>query len=156
MYDCTLCYLVKEQHILLGYKKKGFGQYKYNGFGGKVKDGETIGNAAIRELEEEINVKVMLKDLTKVGKLVFYFPHKPKWNQIVHVFLLRTWQGIPQESEEMKPTWFNIGKLPFDKMWPDDPYWLPLILKGKRVEANFTFSSDNKAVLHYGLKELNL
>jgi 8-oxo-dGTP pyrophosphatase MutT (NUDIX family) len=34
-------------------KKRGFGNGKYNGFGGKVENGETIQQAAIRETIEE-------------------------------------------------------------------------------------------------------
>jgi 8-oxo-dGTP diphosphatase/2-hydroxy-dATP diphosphatase len=34
-------------------KKRGFGKGKWNGFGGKVEEGECIEDSAIRELEEE-------------------------------------------------------------------------------------------------------
>lgn len=41
--------LVKQNsRILLGLKKKGFGEGKWNGFGGKVETGESIETAAIR------------------------------------------------------------------------------------------------------------
>jgi 8-oxo-dGTP pyrophosphatase MutT (NUDIX family) len=37
------------REILLGFKKKkGLGQGKWNGFGGKVEPGETINQAAVR------------------------------------------------------------------------------------------------------------
>jgi hypothetical protein len=29
----------------------------------------------------------------------------------------------------MKPEWFNIKNIPYDKMWEDDKIWLPEILK---------------------------
>jgi 8-oxo-dGTP pyrophosphatase MutT (NUDIX family) len=35
---------------LLGMKKRGFGSGFYNGFGGKVEPGETIAEAAVREV----------------------------------------------------------------------------------------------------------
>ena len=44
----TLLFVREGDRILLGYKKNGFGKGKWNGFGGKVKDGETIEEAAIR------------------------------------------------------------------------------------------------------------
>jgi len=156
MHEATLCYLLKDNKILLGYKKEGFGKSNYNGFGGKVKPHETIEEASLREVNEEIGVTATLQDLTKVGKLTFYFPHKPEWNQIVHIYLLRKWNGIPQESNEMIPKWFDTSNIPYNQMWPDDLYWLPLVLKGKGIEASFTFSPDHKSVLHYSLKELNL
>ena len=39
----------KKDKVLLAMKKRGFGAGKWNGVGGKVKDGETIKQAAIRE-----------------------------------------------------------------------------------------------------------
>jgi len=38
----------RERAILLGYKKRGFGAGKWNGFGGKVEIGETVEDAAKR------------------------------------------------------------------------------------------------------------
>ena len=38
----------RPSEILLGYKKRGFGARKWNGFGGKVEIGETIEEAAKR------------------------------------------------------------------------------------------------------------
>lgn len=37
--------------LLLGYKKRGFGKDMYNGFGGKVEPGESVSEAAHRELK---------------------------------------------------------------------------------------------------------
>ena len=34
--------------VLLGYKKRGFAQGRWNGFGGKVQPGENIEDAAVR------------------------------------------------------------------------------------------------------------
>lgn len=36
--------------VLLGEKKRGFGEGYFNGFGGKVEAGETVQQAAIREV----------------------------------------------------------------------------------------------------------
>lgn len=44
----TLIVVKKEDDILLGYKKRGFGVNRWNGFGGKVESGENIVDAAIR------------------------------------------------------------------------------------------------------------
>lgn len=37
----TLCYLLKDDQVLLAMKKRGFGEGKWNGPGGKVEKGET-------------------------------------------------------------------------------------------------------------------
>jgi 8-oxo-dGTP diphosphatase len=130
-------------------RKRGFGVNKWNGFGGKVVDGEKIEEAAVREVFEEINVKV--KDLEKVGEIEFYFPHKQEWNQTVHVFIAKNWEGKIKETEEMKPKWFSINSIPYDEMWVDDRYWLPQVLEGKRVKARFVFGEDNNSLLEVNL-----
>ncbi len=78
-------------------KKKGFGASRWNGFGGKVNEGEDIEDAAIREvLEETSNEKsfsgivISKENLNKVASLNFIFPHHPDWNQKVHMFFVET------------------------------------------------------------------
>ena len=38
----TLVYIRDDEKVLLGMKKRGFGQGKWNGFGGKVQQNESI------------------------------------------------------------------------------------------------------------------
>ncbi|MFH1713627.1 MAG: NUDIX domain-containing protein, partial [Patescibacteria group bacterium] len=121
MKKATLCLLIKENQedrkILLAMKKRGFGVGKWNGVGGKVdteKGDMGIVDAAIRETKEEIGVQI--KELEKVAIFNFYFPSVPKdknWNQEVHVFLIRNWEGEPVETEEMAPRWFKESDIPF-------------------------------------------
>lgn len=153
MLQATLCYPINASRILLGLKKKGFGSGKFNGFGGKVKPGESVEEAAIRELFEESSIRAEKHLLKKVAEITFYFENKPEWDQVVHAFLIEEWDGNPKESDEMKPEWFSTDKIPYDKMWGDDPYWLPFVLKGKKFKGSFTFSEDGK-VLEHSLKEV--
>jgi len=153
MTQATLCLLIKEnqgeKEVLLAMKKRGFGKGKWNGVGGKVdsKKGDTdITETAPREVEEEIGVKI--EKMEKVAVLSFYFPHKKEWNQDVHVFLVKNWQGEPRESEEMLPKWFKIKEVPFEEMWDDDKYWLPKILEGKKLKAKFIFAPGEKITKH--------
>ena len=44
----TLVLIREPARVLLGMKKRGFGQGRWNGFGGKVEKGETILQGAIR------------------------------------------------------------------------------------------------------------
>ena len=52
----TLMFIVEENRVLLGLKKRGFGSGKYNGFGGKVELNESIYQAALRETQEECGI----------------------------------------------------------------------------------------------------
>lgn len=53
----------------------------------------------------------------------------------------------------MKPQWFEIDKIPFESMWPDDPFWLPQVLSGKKIQAKFTFG-DKDIVLNQKVEEI--
>jgi len=46
----------------------------------------------------------------------------------------------------MRPAWYAIDALPFAQMWDDNRYWLPLILAGQALQAEFTFAADNATV----------
>ncbi|MFN8487143.1 MAG: 8-oxo-dGTP diphosphatase [Caldilineaceae bacterium] len=154
MREATLCLLVQGEpveRVLLGFKKRGFGQGKYTGFGGKVEPGETVAAAAVRELVEEIGIAVSEAQLKPVGIITFRFSAKPAWDQTVHIFLVCAWSGAPSEGDEMKPHWFQRDALPFAQMWADAPQWLPLILADKSICATFVFNSDNETVLDYAI-----
>ncbi|CVK19095.1 MULTISPECIES: 8-oxo-dGTP diphosphatase [Sporomusa] len=155
MYSTTLCLPVQgkpAERILLGMKKTGFGCGKYNGFGGKIEDGETPAAAAVRELAEECGLKVQESDLEDVGKLMFSFPDKPELEHDVYVYIVRNWQGEPEETTEMKPVWFDVPDIPYKEMWADDSYWLPAVLKGKKVTGSVVFSEDQEAVDYISIR----
>ncbi|MDD4938400.1 MAG: 8-oxo-dGTP diphosphatase [Candidatus Shapirobacteria bacterium] len=147
----TLLFLIKGQQVLLAMKKRSFGINKWNGVGGKPNKNEKIKYTAIRETQEEINVTP--KNIKHLATINFYYKNKPEWNQQVWVYITTNWNGEPSETEEMKPQWFDQNKLPFKSMWPDDPFWLPLILSGKKVKASFTIDENDK-ILNKTINEI--
>ena len=62
----TLLIIHKGDKVLLGMKKRGFGVGRWNGFGGKVDQGETVENAAKREIFEEAGITA--NNLEKVDR----------------------------------------------------------------------------------------
>lgn len=100
-----------------------------NGFGGKIEVGESVEQAALRELHEECSLTSL--DLKQLGYLNF---HMMESNLImrVHVFESWLWEGEATESDEMLPQWYNVDEMPFDKMWPDDIHWMHFLLERKR------------------------
>eukprot|EP00752_Nemacystus_decipiens_P008300 g7420.t1 len=138
--------------ILLGMKKRGFGMGKWNGFGGKVEGEETVAQAAKRELMEESGVTA--QELSLRGQLIFHVPSYPSTMR-VHVYEAVSYQGEPEESEEMRPRWFRETELPLKDMWADDEYWMPLFLKGKSFRGEFHFS-DEETIVSHELRDVTL
>lgn len=143
----TLLFLLKDNQILLAMKKRGFGAGKWNGVGGKIEADETIEQALIRECQEEIGVTPT--EWKQVAELDFVQDVKSDpWHMYVHAYISESWEGEPAESEEMRPEWFAIDAIPYEKMWDDDIYWLPKVLDGQLIYGEFTFDENDKMLSH--------
>ena len=144
--------IYNDSRILLGMKKRGFGAGKFNGFGGKVHEGETIEEAAQRELKEEIGV--VAEDLRKRG--ILHFQGEGAEFLEMHVFSASRFEGEPKESEEMAPEWFARDSIPFDKMWLDDKYWIPYLLAEKNFQGYFLFRGHDEILSHRVVETITL
>lgn len=147
----TLSLVLQGSRLLLGMKKRGFGEGRWNGFGGKVEPGETIEDAAARELFEEAGIQAQA--MHKVGVLTFEFTANPTELLEAHVFGVGGYTGNPVETEEMRPAWFAVDNLPYANMWPDDIFWMPLFLAGKKFNGRFLFGEQD-AILEQTLEEV--
>jgi ADP-ribose pyrophosphatase YjhB (NUDIX family) len=141
----TLASAVKRNKILLGMKKRGFGEGRWNGFGGKVENRETITDAAKREVFEECKIKA--EKIEKRGIITFIFEGDEKELE-VHIYIIKKFSKTPTETDEMKPQWFDLDKIPFSKMWPDDPLWMPYFLAGKKFTGTVYFKDHNTITSH--------
>lgn len=148
----TLTLIYEHPKILLGMKKRGFGEGRWNGFGGKVNPEESIEEAAKREIKEEINVQV--SELEKIGMLDFEFQERPHEILEVHFFQAKRYHGTPMESEEMLPQWFHVDDIPYHEMWPDDRFWIPLFLQGKYFGGRVYFK-DKDNILKNEIKVID-
>lgn len=143
--QATDTFLQRDGEVLLAMKKRGFGEGKWNGVGGKPEPGETILDAAVREAEEEIMVTP--RNLGHLATLDYYFPEvdlAEDYNQQVVVYTATEWEGEPRETEEMRPQWFAIEDIPYAEMWDDDERWLPKVLQGTFVRAEFMIDANNE------------
>lgn len=101
------CYLIEENKIVVTQYKKGNKKEGYYDIpGGKIEDGETSEQTAIREMKEETGIKV--EDLKYKGKMIIEYP-----NRIfdLDVFITNKYKGEPQEFEENTSEWINIKEL---------------------------------------------
>ncbi|MGA9401710.1 8-oxo-dGTP diphosphatase [Haladaptatus sp.] len=131
MQPATLCYPIRGDEILLIRKKRGLGEGKLVGPGGKVEDGETPREAAIREVEEEVRVSV--ENPTKIGEFEFVFGNESE--MFVHVFRAEEFSGKPRETKEADPGWFDVEEMPYDEMWEDDRLWMRLCCQARRFRG---------------------
>jgi 8-oxo-dGTP diphosphatase len=134
----NLCFVIRAGQILLIRKKRGLGAGKINGPGGRLEPGETAEQAAIRETQEEIGVTPT--GLEHVGELFFHFLDGYKLH--VAVFAANGCEGKLIETDEATPIWTDIPRIPYDEMWQDDPFWLPLVVKLTKFRGFFVFDRE--------------
>ena len=148
----TLCFIMKNDKVLLLKKSKElFGGGKWNALGGKIKEGETEENCAIRETFEETGLEV--SNLEKMGTLNFFKDkdsQKPDW--VVHVFLTKTFKGKLKKSREGFLKWFDASNAPLEEMWEDDKYWYKNILEKKKFVGNFRFLENFEKIIDYKIE----
>jgi len=141
----TVCFLLREEEVLLARKKRKDGAGWWNGYGGDVERGETAVAAAAREVREECGVFVAESDLEQRAHVRTYQAGVPHFELLI--FLARSWSGRPSETEEMgPPRSFGYNELPFDEMFPDNRMWLSRVLIGEKLEADVYLSPDGKSV----------
>ena len=134
----TLIFVIVGRRILLIRKKRGLGAGKINGPGGRREPGESFADCAIRELQEELRITPL--HLERVG--IHRFQFIDGYSTHVHVFRADGFDGEPTETDEATPYWVDVDAIPFDEMWEDDRYWLPLVVAGRRFAGRWIFDGD--------------
>ena len=145
--NTTLMLLKKDDKLLLGEKKRGFAKGTLNGIGGKQDPGETIEQAMVRETQEEIGITP--KDYELSGKIFFDVWYKGEHvNMVMHIYEAHDYVGEIRETEEMLPNWYDVDKIPYDKMLEDDKLWLDLFLQGKKFIGKCKFDPNMHMLSH--------
>nr|XP_054107169.1 oxidized purine nucleoside triphosphate hydrolase isoform X3 [Callithrix jacchus] len=139
----TLVLVLQPQRILLGMKKRGFGAGRWNGFGGKVQEGETIEEGAKR-------VRISPR-LACSGTLMAYCSLKLLGSNDPPASAFASSSPL---GTEMFPHWFQLDQIPFKDMWPDDSYWFPFLLQKKKFHGYFKFQGQD-TILDYTLQEVD-
>jgi len=146
--EATLGFLVKDNRVWLAVKTRNIGKDCWNGYGGGVeKEDKNLVESLKREVLQEGKVEISEKTVEKVA--IINFHNTKSDGEIfvckVHIFFIKDWEGIPQESEEMvTPTNFEINDLPLENMMPADKEWLPLVLEGKKLIAEYYYGPFQK------------
>ncbi|MCH2060706.1 MAG: 8-oxo-dGTP diphosphatase [Verrucomicrobiales bacterium] len=136
----TLLFLHRGSEILLIHKKSGLGRGKVNAPGGKIEQGESASQAAVREVSEEVGIDV--RNPEEMGILRFQFIHGERLALHCVVFRSFEFSGEAHETPEADPFWCPVDRVPYEKMWSDDQYWLPGLLQGGKFDADFVFDDE--------------
>ena len=134
----TLVFVIRNGQILLIRKKRGLGAGKISGPGGRLEPGESFAACAVREVREELGGGG--SEIVQAGEHRFQFTDEHS----IHVHVYRTHKiiGVPIETDEAVPLWFDLNEIPFDEMWEDDKHWLPLVVDSKRFSGDWLFDGD--------------
>ncbi len=131
--NATVCFISRNNKILL---QKRPDRQRWagilNGPGGKIERNETPLQAVIREVAEETTL--VIRETTLHGTVRLVFNGSREQQLLVHIFSTSTFSGRPRGAEGTL-RWYSKEQLPFDRMWPDQRYWLPLVLAGGRLNA---------------------
>lgn len=142
----NLCYIIKDNKVLLQKKSRGFGVGKWNAPGGKKEQNESIEDSVIREIKEETDLIIF--DLEEIGFHEFFWKDKSEWNMRCYIFKTSSFSGNEKDMGEGDLRWFDIDSIPLDKMWEDDKFWTKDMLKGKFQNTRFYFNANNKYLKH--------
>ena len=148
----TLVYLVRGESVLLIRKLRGHGAGKVNAPGGRVEAGESVEACAIREVAEEVGMRV---NALALRALLRYHDPAQGFAMAGFAFVSSDFQGTPSRTGEADPFWCPIDAIPYDEMWENDRIWLPRVLQGERIRADFRFCRD-RLVAHAVVSDTNI
>ncbi len=136
--DATLLFVIKDDQVLLMEKKRGLGAGKVNAPGGRREPGESAQQAAVREVQEELLITPL--GVRKAGEVLFQVIGGPSLR--IFVYTAHDYTGEPHETDEAVPLWCALSAVPFERMWPSDRFWYPLLLNREAFEARTLYEGD--------------
>lgn len=147
----TLCYILDGNKLLLKKASRGISKGKWNGPGGKIDVNEAPEKNVIREVFEETGLKI--NNPFYHGNQRFFLDGQDKLSFSVHLFSTKDFSGeIRKTTDEGEVKWFDVGEIPYNEMWADDEFWMPLMLKGKKFDCDFFFNKTNDKIIKYEIR----
>ncbi len=139
----TLCYVIdkKNNSTLMIYRNKKQNDYhegKWNGLGGKLEQGESPEDCAIREIKEESGLTV--KSVKMKGFITFpLFDGNDDW--YVFLFTADDFEGKLIDSPEGHLEWIPNDRLTEINLWEGDKIFIPWLFEDKFFSAKFIYKN---------------
>ena len=86
--------------------------------GGKIEPGESPEETLVRELMEELAIRI---DTSGLRALTFASHRYPDFHLLMPLFVCRHWEGVPEPIESQTLAWVSVT----DLLGPDSPYPMP-------------------------------
>ena len=127
---CSCVILInKNNEILICQRPKGKYMYGFWEFpGGKVKNSEKFNYAAIREIQEELNIKIDAKDINFLMNIFYEYSD---FFLSMQVYFTDQWQGKIKAMEKQKFKWIKKETLKDIDMLPASKKIIQKIMKNK-------------------------
>ncbi len=135
--NTTTCFILRDNKVLL--QKRAPGRRWagiLNGPGGKVELDESPLQAVVREVAEETALQI--HEPVAHGAVRLAFKGQQTSELLIHIFSTSSFSGRPR-GVEGSLRWYPRERLPFARMWPDQRYWLPLVLAGGHLDVTCLF-----------------
>jgi len=150
LFTATVVFPMRGDNVLLAKKTRKIGAGCWNGYGGGPNEGESLLDAAVRELHEESGLLANPADLKKIAIMDFHNTKSDGSAFVarVHFYTISIFQGEPTETPEMaEPTWFSVQGLPLSEMMPADRVFLPVALNGGKIIGSAHYGPFQKTLL---------
>ncbi|MCR4961807.1 MAG: 8-oxo-dGTP diphosphatase [Lachnospiraceae bacterium] len=146
MRDTTLCYIIKDQKVLMLFRNKkenDLNEGKWVGPGGKTEPGETPEECMKREVFEETGLVVTKYRLHGIIKFI-----SDKWeDENMYLFSATEFTGtLREECPEGELEWIPVDRVPDLPMWSGDIYFLKPLLSGEEtINLTLRYKDDTLA-----------
>lgn len=146
-YNATVCYLKKDNKVLMIKFKKKWGQV-YAPPGGKFETDETPLDCIIREFYEETGLTLINPRLQGLS----YWHDSVEG--IIFVFTADRYEGkLTLDSSEGELEWIELNQLLSIKQFEQNEKFTPYLFKDKLFEGKFLLD-DKCKVLEYKIREI--
>ena len=135
MYQTTLCYVLKEDKVLMLHrvkKKNDVNKDKWIGIGGKFEGNESPDECLLREAKEETGLTLTS---WKCRGIITFLPNEPFEGEHMYLFTADEFEGELKTCDEGDLQWVSrdfLDQLPkwegdqifLDLLWQDAPFFL--------------------------------
>lgn len=137
----TLCYAVRNQHVLLIHRARDPHRGLWVAPGGKLEAGESPHEGVIREMREETGLLISNPQLRGV---VTEISARPDYQWLLFLFRADRFEGTLRATPEGELAWVSLADMPCLPMPESDATWYADIIApdGRLFIAKYIYDAD--------------